>query len=695
MPNRQNMQSLTTPTPSRPAAEAEVEAEKAPTSVSAVPTTQRWPERVWHIVKQYPVPCVAIVLMTVSLVLWLAGYGSLANWTLLAVVLLGGIPLLWETIQQFLHKEFGVDVIAILAIVGSVILGQYLAGALVVLMLSGGEALEAFALQRARSSLSALAERAPRVAHIWQGDELITIPAEQVEIDMEIVVKPGEQIPVDGVVTFGSASVSEADLTGEPVPVRRAPGMLVLSGSVNLDNVLTIRASKRSAESKYAQIVHLVEEAQTQKAPIHRLADRYSVGFTLLAVGLAGLTWILTGDSIYALAVLVVASPCPLILATPIAIISGMDLAARNGIIIKSGGAIEQLGEVTVAVFDKTGTLTLGIPKVTTIVLVQQNAQGENVIDADDEAVSRNPSDYDENTLLRFAASVEQLSAHILAHSVVEAAQERTLSLSIAHDFEEIFGKGVRGDVPVIAADRQVQEPGTKNEVEVAVGNRTFMQHLAIGVPASLLSERERRVERGQICSFIAVQKQVEGLLVLADVPRPELSHLSTDLHAAGIKETLLLTGDGDVVAQQIGKVAQMDRVISRCLPEDKVRVVKELEQQGQRVLMVGDGINDAPALASATVGMALGTQGLTAAASAADTVLLSTDILRVVRAVRIGHHVMRVAMQGIWVGMGLSVIAMIFAAFGFITPAAGALLQEAFDVIVILNALRAGRMKF
>jgi len=695
MPNRQNMQSLTTPTPSRPAAEAEVEAEKAPTSVSAVPTTQRWPERVWHIVKQYPVPCVAIVLMTVSLVLWLAGYGSLANWTLLAVVLLGGIPLLWETIQQFLHKEFGVDVIAILAIVGSVILGQYLAGALVVLMLSGGEALEAFALQRARSSLSALAERAPRVAHIWQGDELITIPAEQVEIDMEIVVKPGEQIPVDGVVTFGSASVSEADLTGEPVPVRRAPGMLVLSGSVNLDSVLTIRASKRSAESKYAQIVHLVEEAQTQKAPIHRLADRYSVGFTLLAVGLAGLTWILTGDSIYALAVLVVASPCPLILATPIAIISGMDLAARNGIIIKSGGAIEQLGEVTVAVFDKTGTLTLGIPKVTTIVLVQQNAQGENVIDADDEAVSRNPSDYDENTLLRFAASVEQLSAHILAHSVVEAAQERTLSLSIAHDFEEIFGKGVRGDVPVIAADRQVQEPGTKNEVEVAVGNRTFMQHLAIGVPASLLSERERRVERGQICSFIAVQKQVEGLLVLADVPRPELSHLSTDLHAAGIKETLLLTGDGDVVAQQIGKVAQMDRVISRCLPEDKVRVVKELEQQGQRVLMVGDGINDAPALASATVGMALGTQGLTAAASAADTVLLSTDILRVVRAVRIGHHVMRVAMQGIWVGMGLSVIAMIFAAFGFITPAAGALLQEAFDVIVILNALRAGRMKF
>jgi len=227
------------------------------------------------------------------------------------------------------------------------------------------------------------------------------------------------------------------------------------------------------------------------------------------------------------------------------------------------------------------------------------------------------------------------------------------------------------------------------------VGNRTFMQHLKITIPASLLSERARRVESGQICSFIAIENQVEGLLVLEDVPRAELSRLATDLREAGIKETILLTGDGEVVAQQIGKIAQVDRVIARCLPEDKVSIIKELVQQGLRVLMVGDGINDAPALATATVGMALGTQGLTAAASSADAVLLSTDILRVVRAVRLGRHVMRVALQGIWVGMGLSIIAMVFAAFGFISPPAGALLQEAFDVIVILNALRAGRTTF
>lgn len=669
--------------------------EKTAPGVPPAASRRSWPGRWWRAVKRYPIPFGAVTLMLASLVFWLAGRGTIASWTLLAVALLGGIPLLWETLRQFLHREFGVDLIAILAIAGSILLGQYLAGALVVLMMSGGEALEAYALRRARSSLSALAERAPRSAHIWREEELVSIPAEQVEVGMEIVVKPGELVPVDGVVTAGSSSLSEADLTGEPVPVRKAPGMLVLSGSVNLDGVLEIRASKRSAESKYAQIVRLVEEAQTQKAPIHRLADRYSLWFTLAAVSLAGLAWAISGDSVYALAVMVCASPCPLILATPIAIMSGIDLAARNGIIAKSGGAIEQLGEVDVAVFDKTGTLTLGMPKVTAIVRVEQEKPDAAAQSTDERGEPPLHPDGDEGALLRLAASVEQLSTHILARAVVEAAQERALPLSSADDFEEVFGKGVRGRVPRIAEDRQETWRSAGKEVEVAVGNRTFMQHLGIAVPDALLAERERRVESGQICSFIAVEKHVEGLLVLEDVPRADLARLSSDLRAVGIKETILLTGDSEVVAQQIGAIAQVDRVISRCLPEDKVRIVKELEQQGHRVLMVGDGINDAPALATATVGMALGTQGLTAAASAADTVLLSTDILRVARAVHLGHRVMRVAVQGIWVGMGLSAIAMLFAAFGFISPAAGALIQEAFDVIVILNALRAGRATF
>ena len=444
---------------------------------------------------------------------------------------------MWETFQQILHKEFSIDVIAVLAITGSLLLGEYLAGAFVVLMLSGGEALEAYALRRARSSLSALAERAPRSAHIWRGDELISIPAEQIDVGMEIVIKPGELIPVDGVVTSGSSSVSEADLTGEPVPVRKALGMLVLSGSVNLDGVLEMRADKRSAESKYAQIVRLVEEAQAQKAPIHRLADRYSIGFTIAAVAIAGLAWGLSGDSIYALAVMVVATPCPLILATPIAIMSGIDLAARNGIIAKSGTAIEQLGEVDIAVSDKTGTLTLGRPKVTAIVLAEQDKQRVLAVDEDGHEMCRTRAEYDEDTLLRLAASVEQLSTHILARAVVEAAQERALPLSSAHGFEEIFGKGVRGQLPVIAEDKQVAWHEVNDLLEVAVGNRTFMKHLGIPVPLSLRSERERRVDGGQICSFIAVDKQLEGLLVLEDVPRADLSQLSELLRAAGIKK--------------------------------------------------------------------------------------------------------------------------------------------------------------
>ncbi len=619
--------------------------------------------------------------MLASLICWLAGRGDMANLLLLGVVLLGGVPLLWETLNHFVEKEFSVDFIAILAIAGSLILGQYLAGSFVVLMLSGGEALEAFALRRARSSLSALADRAPRTAHIWQGEHLVDIPAEAIEVGMKIVVKPGELVPVDGVVEEGSSSVSEADLTGEPMPVRKTLGMVILSGSVNLDGVLEIRANKRSAESKYAQILRLVQEAQARKAPIHRLADRYSVGFTAVSVALAALAWALSGNSLFALAVLVVATPCPLILATPIAIMSGIDLAARNGIIVKSGAVIEQLGEVDVAIFDKTGTLTLGTPRLTAIVPRERDK-------------TRAESRYDEHTLLRLAASVEQLSTHILAQAIVDAAQERLkdVPLFVASEFVEIFGKGVQGNILFCKGDRWIEPDGEETELAVAVGNRTFMGHLDIPVSLSLQIERERRVAVGQIVSFIAVDGQVEGLIVMEDVPRAELKQLSPLLKASGIKETVLLTGDSEVVAEQIGQLAQVDRIVARCLPEEKVEVVHESLRQGHKVLMVGDGINDAPALATATVGIAMGAQGLTAAAAVADAVLLSTDILRVATAIRLGRHVMHVAVQGIWVGMGLSVLAMIIASLGYIPPAAGAILQEGIDVIVILNALRAGR---
>jgi heavy metal translocating P-type ATPase len=664
------------------------EEQAKPDDVEAAFALATWYQRLWGAIRSYPLPLGALALLLVSLLLWLSGHRDIADWTLLAIALLGGVPLLWKTVQHVIHREFSVDFIAILAISGSLALKEYLAGAFIVLMLSGGEALEAYALRRARSSLSALADRAPRTAHIWRDQQLVNVAAEAIEVGMQVVVKPGELIPVDGIVVDGSSDVSEADLTGEPIPVRKMAGMQVLSGSVNLDGVLHIQASKRSAESKYAQIVRLVEQAQEQKAPIHRLADRYSVVFTAVSLLLAAAAWAISGDSVYALAVLVVATPCPLILATPIAIMSGVDLAARSGIIVKSGGAIEQFGEVEVAVFDKTGTLTLGTPKVTALV------SRESVSESCEQT---GEARYSEETLLRLAASVEQLSTHILAKAVVEAAQQKGLAFSTVMAFEEVFGKGVQGlvSLPPSQEENSASQggPGQAREVQVAVGNRTFMAYLHIPIPSSLLAERERRVERGQIGSFIAVNGEVEGLIVLEDVPREELSQLVPRLKEAGIKQVILLTGDGEVVAQQIGQVARVDRVVARCLPEEKVKVVQELVQQGQKVLMVGDGVNDAPALATASLGLAMGTQGLTAAATAADAVLLSTDIHRVVRAVRIGRHVMHIAREGIWVGMALSLIAMGFAAWGYIPPAVGAILQEGIDVIVILNALRAGRM--
>ncbi len=628
--------------------------------------------------RHYPLPLAVLGLLLISLIAWLAGWHDAAQWSLIAIILLGGIPLLWETLRQLAHGEVGVDVIAILAIGGSLILGQYLAGAIIVLMLTGGEALEAFALRRAGQSLAKLAERAPRTAHVWRESALVDIPADAVEREQVVVVKPGEVIPVDGLVVAGSSGVSEADLTGEPLPVSKEPGAQVLSGSINLDHMLEVRALKRSAESQYARILQLVADAQQSRAPIHRLADRYGAAFTAIAVAMAGIAWLISGDSLYALAVLVVATPCPLILATPIAIMSGIDRAAHRGLIVKSGATIEQLGRVDVAVFDKTGTLTLGQPQLVDIVQLEVASSAHDV--------------FDDDTLLWLVASVEQFSTHILARAVVEAARLLNRPLQLATHLDELPGKGIQGRVALASpgADDATSPVG---HADVAVGNRKFMAHLGLLIPPTLIAEREQRTAQGQIGSFIAMNGCVTALLVFADVPRPELGRLTSDLKASGISETWLLTGDGEVVAQQIGKLAQIDHVVARCLPEQKVETIRALQEQKHRVLMVGDGVNDAPALATASVGMAIGVQGLSAAAAIADAVLLSPDILQVAQAVKLGRRVMRVALQGIWIGMGLSVIAMVCAAFGLIPPTLGAILQEGIDVLVIVNALRATRV--
>jgi cation transport ATPase len=357
---------------------------------------------------------------------------------------------------------------------------------------------------------------------------------------------------------------------------------------------------------------------------------------------------------------------------------SGIDRAAHRGLIVKSGATIEQLGRVDVAVFDKTGTLTLGQPQLVEIVQLNATSSARN--------------DFDEDTLLWLVASVEQFSTHILARAVVDAARQLERPLKLATHLDELPGKGIQGRVAVASSGADGATPPAAS-ADIAVGNRKFMAHLGLPVPSALIEEREQRTAQGQIGSFIAINGCVTALLVFADVPRPELGRLTSDLKASGISETWLLTGDGEVVAQQIGKLAQIDRVVARCLPEQKVETIRALQARKHRVLMVGDGVNDAPALATASVGLAIGAQGLSAAAAIADAVLLSSDILQVAHAVKLGRRVMRVAVQGIWIGMGLSLIAMVCAAFGLIPPTLGAILQEGIDVLVIVNALRATRV--
>jgi heavy metal translocating P-type ATPase len=530
---------------------------------------------------------------------------------------------------------------------------EYFAGVIVVLMQSGGEALEAYGLGRASSSLAALMERAPRIAYRKLGDGLEQIAVAEVHVGDTLVVRPGDRIPVDGTLLNGRAEVDESAVTGEPLPRTKQPGDLLLSGSVNVGNAFEMQAEKRSDESQYAKIVQLVRDAQNEKPAIQRLADRYAVWFTPVTLLACGVGWIITGDPRTILAVLVVATPCPLILATPIAIISGINRAAQTGIIVKSGTAIEQVGRARTVVFDKTGTLTFGTP------LVEQIVPWNGV-----------PADQ----LLHAAGSVEQLSSHLLGQTLAHAAQAQWGTLPLPANFREEPGRGVEGDL---------------ENRHIVVGSPRFVAE-RVGVDATLGGRHpEGRADSTGLGAYIAIDRRPVGVARFSDRLRPGVPELMQRLHALGVHSTVLLTGDNLANARAIGQQAGIDTIKADLLPEDKVTALQELKQREQPVVMVGDGINDAPALATATVGVAMGAHGSGISAEAADIVLLVDDVTRVGNAIEIGQHTVRIAKQSIYVGLGLSFALMIVAAFGFLPPPVGALCQEVVDVAAILNALR------
>jgi len=571
-----------------------------------------------------------------------------------------GAPVVWRTLRDLMKGHFATDLVAMLAIVTAVLLHQPLAGLVIVLMQTGGEALERYAEGRASAAVHALEQEAPRIAHRFPsgaspsvGGRVDDVGVAEVAVGDHLLVRPGEMVPCDSVVVDGSSHVDTSRLTGEPVPLRAGVGEELSSGSLNLDGALVVRATATAGESQYARIVELVRSAQSSKAPLQRLADRYAVWFTPVTLVACAVTYVVSGDVQRVLAVLVVATPCPLILATPIAIIGGVNRAARRLIVVKHGGAFEQLAGVTAAVFDKTGTLTIGVPAVSGVI-------GTNGLPHDD--------------VLRLAASVERASGHLLARSVVDAAERRGLELQPVTDVRESPGRGVTG----VVDDRRVCV-GARSFVVECVGGDT-------GAPFHDVTDREG------LRAHVAVDHKFAGVIEFADELRPGLPALFEALREAGVRRNLLLSGDSvahtSAVAMQIG----VTEARGGLLPSDKVDVVAGLVRDGERVLMVGDGTNDAPALSAATVGIALAGHGGGITAEAADVVILNDDLSRVVEAIQISRRTVRIALQSIWTGLGLSGLAMLLAGMGYIRPTIGALLQEVIDVAVILNALRTSR---
>jgi heavy metal translocating P-type ATPase len=554
--------------------------------------------------------------------------------------------------RRLLRRELGVDVIAILAMAGALLLGQYLAGAIIAVMLTGGSALEQYAIARARRELSALISRAPRIAHRRQGDAFLDVPVDQVALGDALVVKPGEVVPVDGIVSSGSAVLDESSLTGESRPVSLEAGMPVRSGGSNSGGPFELRVTTTASQSTYAGIIRLVQAAEASKAPFVRLADRYALVFLILTLVLASLAWLLEGSPLRALAVLVVATPCPLILAAPAAIIAGVSRAARYGIVIKGGAPLETLARTRVLLLDKTGTATSARPEVVAV---------ETLGGVSSEEIVRN------------AASVEQLSVHPYAPAILAEARNRKLALVFPTNVREQMGTGIHGEV---------------DGRRVAVGQREFV---APGAPMTpeVRSVELRTAADGSASVFVSIDDALAGVLILQDPIRPEAPRVLRSLRAGGIAHIYLVTGDHPDVAELVGDVLGVDRVFAERAPDEKVDVVRLIRSEGVTA-MVGDGINDAPALALADVGIAMGARGATAASEAASVVLTSDRFQGVADAIGIAKRTHRIALESVVVGMGLSFIAMGFAAAGFIAPIDGALLQEAIDILVILNSLRA-----
>ncbi len=617
--------------------------------------------------RQLLLPAAALTFLVAGALCWLLAalhvapaLAPFAGRVWLVGLIITGAPVLLTTARQAMRGQFATDLVATLSIVGAVILAEPIAGLVIVVMQTGGEALERVAEGRASAAVRELEDAAPRIAHRMRDGVVDDVPVDAVIVGDELLVRPGELLPCDAVVVAGQSAVDVSRLTGEPLPIAAVEGTELSSGSANGDAPLTVRATSVAQESQYARIVELVRSAQASKAPLQRLADRYAVWFTPITLLVCALAWWWSGDPRRALAVLVVATPCPLILATPIAIIGGINRAARRQIIVRNGGALEQLSEATVAIFDKTGTLTIGRPEVESV---------------DSLGV------WTERDLLRLAGAVEHGAGHLLARTFVAAA-ERLLSplglrLPDATGVTEEPGRGASG---MVEGHR------------VTIGAWSYLRDLYPNAEPALVEAEARTTGKAGLRAYIAIDGEVAGRVEYADRVRDEARAVVADLGSLGLRRQVLLSGDHTANVEAISHEVGLTEFRADCHPHDKERFVAALTAAGDRVMMVGDGINDAPALSAASVGIALAAHGGGISAEAADVVLLADRLDRVPEAIRISRKTMRIARQSIGVGLGLSGMAMVAAALGGMPPAIGAAVQEAIDVAVIINALRTSR---
>ena len=578
------------------------------------------------------------------------GVWSPAIWAAVTAPVL--LALVAEIVTSLRRGDLGLDIVAALSMTGALAVGETLAAAIVALMYAGGQYLESFAERAARREMTSLLSRVPRTAVRHRDGRLEEVALELIVPDDRLLIRRGDVVPVDGTVTEGVAVLDQSALTGESLPVQLRAGDSVLSGSTNAGDAFDLTATHPAAQSTYAGVIRLVEAAQRSRAPMSRLADRYAIVFLAVTVVMAGAAWLMTGDSVRAVAVLVVATPCPLILAVPVAIVAGLSRAAKLGILIKGGKAIETLAQIRSIVLDKTGTLTHGQAQIVSI----RPAEGM-------------PAD----ELLRIAASLDQASKHIIAQTIVAEARKRGLALAIPTEVVETPGEGVSGRV---------------DGRPVLVGGLHYVAGKVGGAVTSMLpGERPP----GALASAVAVDGKFAGVLILSDQLRAGTEQLLKSLRALGIERIVLATGDRHEVAQAVASGLSIDLVRSELAPDAKVLTVLSERKNGP-VMMIGDGVNDAPALAAADIGMAMGAKGAAASAEAADVVLLVDQLDRVLPAIRIARRARAIAIQSVVAGIGLSVAAMIAAALGFLPPVQGALFQEVIDVAVIFNALRALR---